>query len=210
MTQTLNDAPDDPLEQLLKGTARTVTINPDARMLVDEQLAGVGIFSGAFNPLHDGHIRLAHVAAETLRIPVLFELPIINADKAPIHYIEICRRISQFGGLHKIVLTRTPLFHQKSSLFPKSVFVIGFDTVARIVKHSYYGGDESGMLAAFEAISVAGCRFLVAGRLWRKEFHGLQDVEIPTRYEHLFQSLSEDQFRVDIASTTMRQMHRRS
>ena len=36
------------------------------------------IFAGAFNPLHDGHRRMARVAAERLQLPVEFEISILN------------------------------------------------------------------------------------------------------------------------------------
>ena len=202
--QTFSEEPRDPLDQLLTGTVNTVTINPDGTMVADESLAGIGVLSGSFHPMHDGHLRLLDVAAETLQRPVIFELSVANAEKNKISYLQVSRRISQFTGRHKIVVTRRPLFHQKSGLFPNSVFVIGFDTAERLIDNRYYGGDESQMLAALAKIRDADCSFLVAGRLWQDKFRGLRDLTIPTGYEDLFQSLSEDRFRMDVASTTLR------
>ena len=199
-----NEDPSDPLEQLLQATVKTVTINPNGRMVVDHPLSDLSILSGSFNPLHDGHTRLADAAAKALRIPVVFELPVINADKAPISYLEICRRFRQFSDTDTLILTRSPLFHHKSKLFPNSVFVIGFDTAIRLLDPHYYGGDKSSLHAAFDTISAAGCHFLVTGRLWQGKYHCLRDLEIHPKYERLFKSLSEDKFRLDVASTTLR------
>ncbi|HEX2474763.1 MAG TPA: hypothetical protein VHK01_08460, partial [Lacipirellulaceae bacterium] len=41
------------------------------------------LFPGAFNPLHDGHLRMAEVAQAHYGVPVTFELSIANVDKAP-------------------------------------------------------------------------------------------------------------------------------
>ena len=50
------------------------------------------ILSGAFNPLHVGHRRIAEVAADLLKKPVIMEITILNPDKPPLDYYEIDRR----------------------------------------------------------------------------------------------------------------------
>jgi len=52
------------------------------------------IFSGAFNPIHSGHRRMVAIAQEILGVPVELEISIINADKPPLDYCELERRVS--------------------------------------------------------------------------------------------------------------------
>ena len=47
------------------------------------------IFPGAFNPLHQGHLRMSEIAAKRLGVPVEFELSIENVDKPPLDYTEM-------------------------------------------------------------------------------------------------------------------------
>ena len=61
-----------------------------------------------------------------------FELSIGNADKGVLALEEVQRRVSQFvaAGL-PLAVTQAPLFTQKGDLFPRSTFVVGYDTGKR-------------------------------------------------------------------------------
>jgi hypothetical protein len=136
------------------------------------------LLSGSFNPLHAGHEYLAQAAAVLLDTPVTFELPVLNADKPPLRYIELERRLDQFRGRYPVVLTRAPLFVQKADLFPGCTFVIGYDTALRIIDPRYYDG-EAGRDAAFARIAAQRCTFLVAGRVRDGIFRTLADIDMP-------------------------------
>ena len=200
--ETAREALADPIALLLEGAARSVMVSPDGAMAVDQPASGV-ILSGSFNPLHAGHERLAEAASTVTGRPLLFELPIVNADKPPLSYAEIERRLAQFRWRYPIVLTRAPLFSDKAALFPGSVFVVGYDTAARLLDPRYYGG-EAGRDAALQAIGAVGSRFLVAGRLVDGVFHSLADLAIPAGLRDLFVELPERAFRVDLSSTEIR------
>ncbi|HEX9372937.1 MAG TPA: hypothetical protein VF897_18125, partial [Roseiflexaceae bacterium] len=193
---------EDPIARLLDGSARTVVVAPDGTMAADAPVAGA-ILSGSFNPLHAGHERLAQAASEFLGLPAIFELPILNADKAPLSYAEIDRRLAQFRWRYTVVLSREALFVGKAALYPGCVFVIGHDTAVRLVDPRYYGG-ESGRDAALERIRAQGCRFLVAGRAEGGAFRTLREIAIPSGFEDLFVELPETAFRVDLSSTEIR------
>ncbi|MBK9712483.1 MAG: hypothetical protein IPO81_14375 [Kouleothrix sp.] len=196
------EAREDPIGQLLDGTARTVTAAPDGVLAADRPVRGA-ILSGSFNPLHPGHERLAQAAAAALGMPAIFELPILNADKAPLSYAEIERRLAQFRWRYTAVLSREPLFVGKAALYPGSVFVVGHDTAERIVDPRYYG-DEAARDAALARIRAEGCRFLVAGRLDDGVFRTLRDIAVPPGFADLFIELPEAAFRVDLSSTEIR------
>jgi hypothetical protein len=201
---TMREARADLLAQLLAGALRSVLVAPDGTLLAGQQIVG-GLLSGSFNPLHAGHERLAQAAAVVLGMPVLFELPVVNADKPPLSYAEVERRLEQFRGRHPVVLTRAPLFRDKAALFPGCVFVVGYDTAARLVEPRYYGG-EARRDAALAEIRAAGCRFLVAGRAVGGVFRTLSDIAIPERFRDLFIELPESVFRLDLSSTEIRRL----
>lgn len=197
----------DPLALLLNEQACSVTVSPAGEMTADAPPREVAILSGAFNPLHAGHTQMAQAAAAMLQREVVFELPIINADKGTLPAHEIGRRLRQFAGHYRVVLSREPLFVAKAALFPGSMFVVGYDTAIRLVNPRYYGG-EAGMLQAMAAIREAGCRFLVAGRLHDGSFRTLDEMHLPASLHDLFLDLPESYFRVDISSTELRQRER--
>jgi hypothetical protein len=201
-------AKDDPIARLLGGSARTVSVAPDGTLTADQPIAGA-ILSASFNPLHAGHERLAQAAGAALGMPVTFELPVQNADKPPLSYAEIERRLAQFRWRYAAVLSREPLFVGKADLYPGCVFVVGYDTAARLIDPRYYGG-AAGRDAALDHIRSRGCRFLVAGRLDAGVFRTLRDLPIPAGAGDLFVELPEADFRVDISSTAIREQIERA
>jgi len=163
------------------------------------------LLPGAFNPLHDGHRRLAAVAAALLGDPVDFELSIHNVDKPPLTETELLRRLGTFTGNQPDWVTRAATFEEKARLFPQAVFVVGADTAARIVAERYYGENVQTMHAALDGIARQGCRFLVAGRVDHDgRFVELEQLPIPPRYAALFQAISRDAYQFDISSTRLR------
>jgi hypothetical protein len=185
------------------GAINTVTIRPNGTRAADEPFNGV-LLSGSFNPLHVGHERLLAAAAALLNMPAAFELPIVNADKAPLSHAEVLRRMRQFAGRYTAILSTAPLFVQKAALFPGCVFVVGYDTAERLVAPRYYAESHEQMLEALEAIRAAGCRFLVAGRLDDGVFKTLGDLGLPPALAGMFIELPESLFRADISSTELR------
>lgn len=86
------------------------------------------VFPGSFNPVHEGHVKLAKAAMEEvpqLRNVVWFEMSLTNADKPSLSVEEVTRRVRGFaeafaGELAALVdfqwgllLSNAPLFRQK-------------------------------------------------------------------------------------------------
>ena len=166
--------------EVLRGELPAVRVDIN-RQVDTVQPDGVVILPGAFNPLHGGHLQLAHVAAQMAEREAYFELSVHNVDKPPLLEADVRQRLDQFFGRGALLLTTAPLFEQKARLFPNSVFVVGFDTATRLVGPQYYGDDEAQMRASLRRIRERGGSFLVAGRLYENHFRTLADVEDPRR-----------------------------
>lgn len=194
-----------PVERLLAGEIDSLTVyGPDA-MVSNERLRGA-IMAGSYNPLHDGHLKLARVAERQLGKPLTFEISVHNVDKPTLSKDEIEQRLAQFRDQRRrVLLSREPLYAGKARLFPGSVFVTGYDTAIRLVDPAYYDNDRAQMLEALDTIREYNCRFLIAGRLIDGEFKTLAGLPVPDGYDDLFDGIPEEAFRVDLSSTELRQ-----
>ncbi len=192
------------LERLIQGDFPLLIVSAEGCQIPYQSLANVAILSGSFNPLHKGHRQMALVAAQRLGQQIHFELPLINAEKSPIDLDEAERRVAQFTDIGPIILSTAPLFNQKSELYPHSTFILGADTVRRLVEPRFYQNDLQQMHAAFEQVRQAGCRFLVAGRYHQGQLLTLSDIEIPPLYFDLFMEIPLTDFRLDVSSTVLR------
>ncbi|MCL7037417.1 hypothetical protein MKW94_010362 [Papaver nudicaule] len=164
------------------------------------------VLPGSFNPLHDGHLKLLEVARSICGdgLPC-FEISAINADKPPLTVSQIKDRVKQFEKVGEtVIISNQPYFYKKAELFPGSAFVIGADTVERLVNVKYYGGDYDKMLEVLLGCKITGCTFLVGGRNVGGVFKVLEDFDIPDELKDMFISIPEDKFRMDISSTEMR------
>ncbi len=193
----------EPLEQLLAGEVRWIVRRPGGEMEVEGSTPPV-LMPGSFNPLHIGHREMMAAAARATGALGAFELSVTNVDKPALEKGETLRRLSQFGPEDTVVLTRAETFQKKAALFPKSVFLLGWDTAVRVVASRYYGG-ETEMMLALASMMAGGARFLVAGRADGGAFRTLSDVDVPAGFAPMFSAITEPEFRRDISSTELRQ-----
>lgn len=164
------------------------------------------LLSGSFNPLHEGHLDLARVAARVLGKPVAFELAARNADKPPLPAPTVLYRLAQFAGRYPVYVSQAATFVEKAKIYPGATFVVGYDTAVRLLQPRFYGHDPANLRAALTAIQAQGCRFLVAGRLHADaQYHPPDDLTLPPDCADLFLRIPPDQFRRDISSTELRQ-----
>ncbi len=193
---------DDPVKALAAGHVDHALVSA-GNASADAPVRGA-VLPGSFNPLHDGHRRLAAAAARILDAPATFELSVTNVDKPPLAESEIRRRLAQFDDSEAVAVTRAHVFYRKADLFPGCVFVIGWDTATRLVDPRYYDGSDANLVSALEHIRAQGCLFLVAGRAHDGAFHTLADVPIPRGFADLFEAIPESAFRQDVSSTELR------
>ena len=195
-----------PIQRLLAEEVDLVVVDEGASTPLEEGSPGpLVVLPGSFNPLHDGHRKMARVAREITGLETVFELAVVNVDKPPLEETEIRRRLNGLKGEGRVFLTQTPTFWRKAALFPGSVFVIGWDTMIRLIDPKYYGDSETAMLTALAEIWARGCRFLVAGRQIDGSFRTLDEIPIPQGFHPLFQAIPESLFRADISSTELRE-----
>ena len=160
------------------------------------------ILSGSFNPLHEGHIELLKASSKEFKKNPLYEISIKNVDKSKINFNDLINRINQFKSLGKLVVTNSAKFEEKSNIFKKSIFVIGYDTALRLVDDKYYDDD---FRKSLKIIEKNNCSFLVSGRFINKKYKKPNYINFE-EYDYLFNILSEEKFRIDISSTELRRL----
>ena len=166
------------------------------------------VFPGSFNPLHDGHRRMAAIAAEIAERPVAYELSITNVDKPALDWLELRDRAAQFGtaadGPSRLWLTRAATFLEKLAVFPESTFVMGADTYVRLADARYYGGSADAAAAAVRTIARKTRGLIVFGRVKDGVFQDPAQLDVPAELRSVTYFVSQREFRMDLSSTEIR------
>lgn len=188
------------IESLIQGRLPAVCIANGG--LVADPAPPAVILSGAFNPLHVGHMEMAEAASREATLPVAFELSAINVEKHPLTLPEVNERLTQFGH-HTLWLTCAPTFAEKAKLFPGVQFVVGADTILRVADPKYYAHEQA-LHEAIDSMIAVGCKFLVFGRVHEGNYRTLGQLPLPPELLSICQGFTEAEFRRDISSSDLR------
>ena len=127
----------------------------------------VVIYPGSYNPLHDAHKEIYHLAHKITELPVFYELSITNSYKPSMDYVDLENRYKQFNivnWLNAVIITKAPRFVDKVNLLKKYfdckeiIIVVGADTWERVYDDASH---KNGDIKFFEDNNV---KFLVFGR----------------------------------------------
>lgn len=154
------------------------------------------ILSGSFNPLHEGHKKLLEVACDISKRPGFLEISIDNYDKGPV--TDLNERLARIDT-HAVVVTNCSLFIHKAKLFPNAWFVVGYDTLKRI-----FNPMQSDINNAVDIFKKYNIKFLAAGRSHGDVFYNVSNSAVYKKHYELIIPITEDQYRVDISSTQIR------
>jgi len=138
------------------------------------RLGEMHVLSGSFNPLHDAHRwmyesidednfvvqnygREGYAVAATTS-DKFFEISVRRVGKEDLDSSELLKRLTQFNGYSKVLVTDSPLFSDKYEYLrphaEKVIFHIGYDTYARLVA-----------MSSLQEVGELGCLFCV----WPRE-----------------------------------------
>lgn len=184
---------------LLAGTRRAIP----AGLATGSPPAGGLVFPGSFDPLHEGHRRMARIAEEIAERPLDWELSVRNVDKPALDYQEIRDRSAQFAD-QRLWLTPTATFLEKLDVFPRSTFVVGADTFVRLGDPRYYGGSSVRADEAVKTIAERAGGLIVFGRVRDGVFSDAAQLDAPQPLRDISYFVSQREFRLDVSSTDLR------
>jgi phosphopantetheine adenylyltransferase len=158
------------------------------------------LFPGSFNPLHFGHEAMAQAAGELAGKRIVYLMNLGHPDKGTLGEAEVAERLLQFNWLAPIIVTHgQDLYVEKARAFQGFTFVVGADTLERILDPKYGVPTD----AALREFAACHTRFMVASRRMGERTVSLPEIlrKIPCEYRDMFEALP---VAIDVSSSEIR------
>lgn len=173
--------------------------------------AAAGVYLPAtLNPIHEGHRLMCRAAESRMHSApggVRFAKYLVSSSSPHKGSLSVQEMLSKAGMLRAerwrdesrmVEFTRDePLFLDKARKRPGSIFLIGADTMERMLEAGW-GPDIIDMLSEMRNL---GTRFWVMGRQLDGRLLTCRDIEVPWPHQTLFEPLDG---RLDVSSTELR------
>ncbi len=185
----------------------------------DIELKKTAILPGAFNPPHEAHFKGAQAAVESLAFlgseyrKVVYSTTVNPPHKAALSHAEMLQRAKMMKGQDFILTEDDPLFLDKVRKFPGAHFIIGADTMERMLDPKW-GVEIDTLLDTLNQLEAV---FHVPNRLVGSEVLYCQNIMARVRdqmraegkpqhtYERILRKMFHAvNFRLDLSSTELR------
>ncbi len=186
------------LSELILGKSSCIVFNGSDLNLSHTKFHNKLIFPGSFNPIHAAHRQIAQYAEKLLKKYCWYEISMTNVDKPSLDYLTIEERINTLD--RGVIISNAATFTEKARTFPNSTFVVGFDTLRRIIDEKYAGPIEQ----VTDIFHQFNTKFLVFGRVDSSGEFNCSLEGFPEYFRQNATLVSD--FRCDISSTKLRKI----
>jgi nicotinic acid mononucleotide adenylyltransferase len=146
------------------------------------------LFPGAFNPLHEGHQRIADAVFRQTGRPVVYAITADSPHKPALTFQEMARRAALIRQDSAVLFSEgDPLYIDKARRWQGKHFIIGVDALERMLDPKW-GPAVEPMLDEFRSLWT---HFFVAPRIVDGSARGLADIvdRIPKAHRRLFSAV---------------------
>ncbi len=158
------------------------------------------LYPGSWNPLHSGHLEVAHHVEKKYGVAPVFAISRNTYDKGTISEEEINRRAKQFQCIgREYIFSDKVSFVEKSTIRTReeSYFITGYDTIKRVDDPKYYFNSIEEKNRCLKIIYLNSWKFLVFPR------NGKLKEDLSPEITKL--CIFQDDFKeIDISSTEIR------